>query len=220
MLAVLAATALVAQAAGTGPAHGTTVPILRVLPNPSVSGTTVTAYGAGFCPSACGDVTITVDGKVVAARVQVHGDGTFDARFRRIGPTGQFVAVASQRDGPAASAGMRVVPNDQALASSTGPKPPSSHTSQPKRHGSTATATSTGRRTPSPERPTPTPAPTSGRRTATPAGPLAAKNASESGTASHGSAGTLWWVWAVIGAAALALIGAAWGARHRRLKSP
>ena len=60
-------------------------------------GDTAKAFGSGFCgATACSDVTIRIEGHIVARGVKVTDNGTFRADFRVTEDPGRYLVTASQ----------------------------------------------------------------------------------------------------------------------------
>src|SRR5260370_1426059 len=96
-----------------------------ICPNPVTDGQQAVVYGQNFCgASGCSDVTVSVDGRIVATGVKVKSDGSFAASFAVTQLFGQHTVLASQTDAGgstiSASGGFRVAAGD---VSSPTPQP-------------------------------------------------------------------------------------------------
>jgi hypothetical protein len=150
---LVAVVAVAASIVTAPPAGAQTGPSLRIVPTPTTSGQTVTAYGGGFCAAAtCPPVAITVDGRT-AAIATVNTSGSFTATFPAPTIPNQYAVVADQASSPPsrAAAGLLVVasdvssptsPTSRSRSSTTSSSPPANGSSQP---GSERTTTSTRR---------------------------------------------------------------------------
>lgn len=104
--------------------------LIFVYPNPAVHGQQAVVYGQNFCgASGCSDVTVSVDGAVVARGVKVKSDGSFAAGFTVTQLIGQHTVTATQTDAGGANisaeGGFRVAAGDLTSPTpSTAPPPP------------------------------------------------------------------------------------------------
>jgi len=123
-------------------------PQVRVAPNPVTQGDRTTAYGSGFCkPPRCSEVTIALDGEIVA-RGYADSHGRFARSFRADVEPGRHTVTASQRTNQGtqqASTGLVVRADNE-------PQRP---------HTTTATATSATTRTSTPTSSRPSSSPSS-----------------------------------------------------------